>query len=825
MYTLYMSVAIPVKKKRLVLLDAHAIIHRAYHALPEFTTTTGEPTGALYGIATMLMKAITDLKPDYIVAAYDLPGGTFRHDVYTNYKAGRGQADESLVKQFKTSRDLLSAFSVPLYDYPGFEADDILGTIVEQTKNEKKLEIVIVTGDMDTLQLVDKERVKVFTLRKGINDTVLYDEKTVLERYQFSPRSLPDYKGLRGDPSDNIIGVPGIGDKTATLLITKYKTIEKMFVALEKNEQEYKVVGITERIQKLLLEHKDEAFFSKELATIRLDAPIDFSLPVTTYREGVRIEDIRAFLIKMEFRSLVPRVEKVFNASAPDTTISKNIKTKTLVEEQPEETIVLDDEKFERLALALWLLDSTKTDIQKNDVIHFAGAKNVKEAEEKIVNAIHTSNLSFVYDSVELPLIPLVKEMSANGVLLDVQYLDSLSKEYHKKEAQLQKDIWKLAGHEFNISSPKQLGDVLYDELTLIPEGKIKLKKTAGGARSTRESELDKLRGTHPIVEKILEYREITKLLSTYIDVIPKLVGKDRRLHARFNQRGAVTGRFSSENPNMQNLPIKSELGKNIRNAFIAEKGCSLVSFDYSQVELRVAALLSQDKTLLQIFNDGKDVHSAVAARVFGVEEHEVSYEMRRRAKIINFGILYGMGVSALKQNLGTDRSEAQAFYDAYFLQFSRLSEYLEETREFARTHGYTETLFGRRRMFKDISSRIPFIRATAERMAINAPIQGTATADIIKLALLHVDEAIAASGWRDSVRLIMQVHDELVYEVKNEIVNDFILQAQSKMEHVVPEKFLKGKTSVPLIVGVAVGESYGTLVDRKLSQHKNELK
>lgn len=801
-------------KKRLVLLDAHAIIHRAYHALPEFTTSTGEPTGALYGIVMMLLKAITDLHPDYVVAAYDLPGGTFRHDVYTNYKAGRAQADESLVKQFKTSRDLLSAFAVPMYDYPGFEADDILGTIVEQTKKKKDLELIIVTGDMDTLQLVDGERVKVFTLRKGINDTVLYDEKTVMERYQFLPLSLPDYKGLRGDPSDNIIGVPGIGDKTATRLIERYQTIEKMYTVLEKNDQAYKDIGITERIQKLLLEHKDEAFFSKELATIRRDAPIDFTIPTQTYREGVRVGDIQSFLLSMEFRSLIPRVHTVFSVSE---TFSEN-------EKQREETdntsvakkeVTIDEKKFEKLALALWLLDSTKTNIQKNDIVHFAGTNNLSEAQDSILNAIQTNNLSFVYESIELPLLPLVKEMSDNGVLVDVEYLDALSKQYHEKEVQLQKDIWKLAGHEFNISSPKQLGDVLYDELGLEPEGKIKLKKTAGGARSTRESELDKLRTIHPIIEKILEYREITKLLSTYIDVIPNLVGEDGRLHATFNQRGAVTGRFSSENPNMQNLPIKSELGKNIRNAFVAEKDCVLVSFDYSQIELRIAAFLSQDKTLLQIFNDGKDVHAAVASRVFNVPEEKVSYEMRRRAKIINFGILYGMGVNALKQNLGTNRAEAQAFYDAYFLQFPRLAEYLEETKEFARSHGYTETLFGRRRMFKDISSRIPFIRATAERMAINAPIQGTATADIIKLALQNVDKALQKHTWKDSVRLIMQVHDELVYEVKEKLCHEFIALAEEKMEQVIPKKFLQGKIAVPLKVGVAVGKSYGTLEDR----------
>lgn len=803
-------------KKRLILLDAHAIIHRAYHALPEFATSDGEPTGALYGIAAMLMKAITDLKPDYIVAAYDLPGGTFRHDTYANYKAGRKEADEALIKQFKTSRDLLTAFAVPIYDRPGFEADDILGTIAEITRKEKNLEVVIVTGDMDTLQLVEGDRVQVFTLRKGLNDTVLYDEKTVLERYQFSPLSLPDYKGLRGDPSDNIIGVSGIGEKTATTLIAYYKTIEAMYKDLEKDSGAYKRIGITERIQKLLLEHKDEAFFSKELATIRRDAPIDFVLPAKTYREGVDVKDIKAFLTRMEFRSLVPRVEKLFNgevSSATKTDKTDKVKKaeKEITEEAVEEVKISEDE-FEKLALALWLLDSNKTDIQKNDVLHFGKAKNLDEARKNIFDAIEKNGLTFVYNNMELPLIPLVKKMSEHGVLLDTDYLKKLSDEYHKMESALEKEIWKYAGHEFNIASPKQLAEVLYDELALEPEGKAKLKKTAGGARSTRESELDKLRGVHPIVDKILEYREVSKLLSTYIDVMPKLVGDDGRLHATFNPRGAVTGRFSSENPNLQNLPIKSELGKNIRNAFIAPPGYELVSFDYSQIELRIAALLSQDPTFLEIFNSGKDVHAAVAARVFGVLEKDVTPEMRRRAKVINFGILYGMGVTALKQNLGTDRKEAQAFYDAYFLQFPRLATYLEETREFARKHGFTVTLFGRKRIFKDMHSPLPFIKAMAERMAINAPIQGTATADIIKLAIINVDHALREKGLDTKAHLIMQVHDELVFEVKKGSFDECSEIIQEQMCTVIPPSFLEGMVSVPLLVGIGHGANYGAL-------------
>ncbi len=790
------------KKKRLVLLDSHAIIHRAYHALPDFATSKGEPTGALYGISSMLMKIMTDLKPDYIVATYDLPGKTFRHEAYDAYKGKREKIDDALVTQLVSSRRIFEAFGIPMYDHPGFEADDMLGTIVEIEKKNKELEIVIASGDMDTLQLVIGKKVQVFTLKKGLNDTILYDEEKVKERFGFGPEYLPDYKGLRGDPSDNIIGVPGIGEKTATTLITSFGTIEDIYKTIKKSPEKLKEVKITDRIIELLKTHEEEAMFSKTLATIRRDAPINFVLPEKEFGENVEIEKIENLFRELEFKSLISRVKSVL-----EKTGGKEIAEKEVVVSS------MDKDEFEKLSIALWLLRSDDTKITEEDITFFDHAKSLDEAKEKILSKIKEDGLEYVYNQIELPIIKPVHEMQVRGIKIDTEYLGKLSIDYHKTLESLEQKIWKEAGHEFNINSPKQLGVVIYDELAIQPNEGKKMAKTASGARSTRESELEKMRDAHPIIEYIFKHRELQKLLSTYIDTIPHLVDpKDGRLHAKFNQAGATTGRFSSENPNMQNLPIKSDLGKVIRNAFVSEKGSKLVSFDYSQIELRIAALLAQDKFLLKVFQEGKDPHGAVASKVFHVPLEEVTHEMRRRAKVINFGILYGMGVNALRQNLNTDRKEAQEFYDNYFVEFPSIKGYLESVKALAYEKGYTQTLFGRRRYFPMLKSRMPFERAMAERMVINAPIQGTATADIIKLAISKVEEMISQKGMTKDVGLLMQIHDELVYEVKDEMIESFVEEATKVMENIIPDEFVKGMIPVPLKVGVGVGENYGLL-------------
>jgi DNA polymerase-1 len=727
------SMAKQSQNKRLVLLDVHAIIHRAYHALPDFVSGKGEPTGALYGLSTMLIKIIEDLKPDYIVACYDLPQPTHRHEVYKEYKAGRKKTDDALVSQLKRSRDIFEAWCIPMYDKPGFEADDMLGTIVTL---EKSVDIIIASGDMDTLQLVEDKRVQVYTLKKGINDTILYDEKAVIDRFGFEPKYLPDYKGLRGDPSDNIIGIKGIGEKTAGLLINKFHTLENMYKVLKKTPEK---LELTERLLGLIKDGEEEALFSKTLATIRRDAPIDFVLP-PEWRECIDIEKLEKLFADLDFRTMGVRLRKLLGV------------------EKEEVKEVIDEAELRETALALWVVDSNKTKPELEDIYNFSKVHNFEQSKKIIFDELEKRNATFIYDKIEKPLIPVVDQMQEVGAKIDVTYLKDLSRTYHKELEKISKKITEYAGEEFNIASPKQLGEILFVKMGLKAKNQ---KKTGTGAFSTKESELEKMTDLHPIIEEVLKYREYAKLLSTYIDVIPTLVDSEDRVHPKMIQAGAVTGRMASENPSIQNIPNKTDLGRAIRRAFIAEKGYKLVAIDYSQIELRIAAYLSQDEKLLAIFKNKEDVHTAVAAQVFGIDLKDVTKDMRRQAKVINFGVMYGMGVTALQKNLGTDRASAQKFYNEYFEKFSGLATYLEKTKYETAQKGYTETLFGRRRYFEGIRSKLPFIRAAAERMAINAPIQGT-EADVIKMAMIKIHEEL-------DVRMLFQVHDELVFEVKED--------------------------------------------------------
>jgi DNA polymerase-1 len=829
----------PSANPTLVLLDTHAILHRAYHAIPDFASSKGEPTGGLYGLCLMLLGIVKELKPDYIVAAYDLPGPTYRHEAYKAYKAGRPKTDPALVAQIKRSHDLIAAFNIPEYSVPSFEADDILGTIVEQVEAKKiKADVIIASGDMDTLQLVDDDHVRVYTLKKGIKDTIIYNEKSVMARFGFGPKLIPDYKGLRGDPSDNIIGIEGIGEKTATELMTNFGSIEDIYKVLEKGENGDKkllAAGIKPRIVELLKNGKEEALFSKMLATIRRDAPITFELPAKKWREDFDFTKIETLFKELEFRNLGARVKAVVEgkeegeakssdisssenavaAGSPRDSFSRRRAPKVSSEEAPEpfaheafpETTTIPSSpispsELRPIAVAAWILDSNYTGPTYEDVLKITNAKDWDEAKKSVLEEIKRRNLSRVYDEVELPLIPVVNAMKERGIKIDRKYMTGLSKEYNSKIKELEKSIYKLAGQEFNINSPKQLGEILFDKLQLTAP---RMKKTAGGARSTKESELLKL-SEHAIVKKILDYRQLAKLVGTYIDAIPPLLDKKDRLHATFDQTGTTTGRMSSNNPNLQNIPIQTEEGRRIRDAFIAEKGFSLVSLDYSQIELRIAAFLSNDEEFMNIFKGGRDVHREVASKVFGVPAEEVTPDMRRKAKVINFGVMYGMGVNALRQNLGGTRPEAQEFYNHYFQAFSGLARYLDEVKAEAKRKGYTETLFGRRRYFGDIASPIPFIRAAAERMAINAPIQGT-EADIVKLAMVKIFEYIKTEKLENSIYILLQVHDELVLEIKDDVLDKVVPEIQKIMETVVSLDETKG---VPLAVGCHIGKNWG---------------
>jgi DNA polymerase-1 len=467
----------------------------------------------------------------------------------------------------------------------------------------------------------------------------------------------------------------------------------------------------------------------------------------------------------------------------------------------------IDPKLLRETALALSVLDSNIPEPTIEDILQFANTESFSQARETILGEIEKRNLSRVYKEIELPLIPILDSMHTYGIKVDTDYLKELSKEYHKELDKLQKEIYKHAGEEFNINSPKQLGEILFVKMGLKAKGQ---KKTAGGAMSTRESELEKLKELHPIIECILDYRELQKLLSTYIDNLPNLVEKDGRVHTRYVSIGAATGRMASKDPNLQNIPIKSELGRNIRKAFIAEKGFKLASLDYSQIELRLAAILSDDKQLIEIFKSGRDVHTEVAARVFKVPAEKVDKEMRRKAKIINFGILYGMGVNALKANLGkeTKREEAQAFYDEYFNTFKELAMYLDKVKAEAARTGYTETMFGRKRYFEGIKSKIPFIRAAAERTAINAPIQGS-QADIIKIAMIRIADYIDKQKLHHEARMLLQIHDELIFEIKEKEVESFTEKVREIMQDVLTKVQTKG---VPILANCNVGQSWGEM-------------
>lgn len=771
--------------KKIVLLDSHAIIHRAYHALPSFANSEGTPTGALYGLLSMIIRIIEELKPDYIVAAYDLPKPTFRHHAYENYKAGRAKTDDDLVKQLITSREVFAALGIPVLDAEGFEADDVIGTLVGKLKGIDNLSIIIASGDMDTLQLVEGKKVQVFTLKKGITDTVLYDEDAVKERYGFKPLQLIDYKGLRGDPSDNIIGVPGIGEKTATTILQQFHSVEGLYEALEKDPANGKKAGLTDRIVKILLEHKDDAFFSKTLATIRFDAPIEYVLPEQTFAETVNEEAVLSLIAKYEFSSLTARAKRVFHFE----TIA------------PQEDI--DPTLLREASVGLWVLSSEQTNPGYEVILERTRKKTLAEAMASLEEELKRRSLWELFEKIEKPLIPIIEEMEQFGIMIDQEYFRTLQVRMKEQLAGIEKTISEKTGVTINLNSPKQLSELLFTTLELAPKGKRK----ASGAFTTNAEQLEELRDTHPIIPLILEYREVQKLLTTYVEALLGHVKEDGRVHATFLQHGTTTGRFSSANPNLQNIPIKGTSGKEIRHGFIAASGNVYIGSDYSQIELRVLAILSGDEQLIETFRKGEDIHMSVAAAMFNVPFSEVTNDMRRKAKVINFGILYGMGITALQKNLGTTRAEAQTFYNSYFAAFPKIHDYLESTKEYAKTHGYTETLFGRRRYFPGITASAPFLRAMAERMATNAPIQGT-NADIVKIAIKLIDDDLKAAGIHDKAHLILQIHDEVVYEVADSVQ----AQAESIIKEAMNSVFERSPLAVtaptvPLAVSIGTGK------------------
>lgn len=946
-------------RKKIVVFDGHALVHRGYHAIPYLTTKDGTPTNAVYGFTMMMLLALREIRPDYAIVAWDAPGKTFRHDQFKDYKATRVKAPDELYAQMPLTKDVVSAFNIPLIESAGYEADDIIGTL---TKNyEKSHDVVVVTGDLDELQLVS-DTVSVYTMRKGFTDTFMYDPAAVHERYGVTPEEFIVYKALKGDSSDNIPGVAGIGDKGATELVEKYKTLDNMYKHLDE---------IKPALAKKLEAGKDNAYLSLELSTIKRDVDIQFKLQDAALHEYDRKKVFDLFH-KLEFKSLLSKLpnqsfteeQQLSTQEAVEeietTTKSrdhlKKAKYHTIDSEKSLDTLVaklnkqsvfsidtettstdvmkahlvgisvcfeeceayyipvghtlndkddnhgIDDnkkaqasifdndaEEYENLSLAdgqlpkQKVLDALKPILESikigkighnlkydyqifaNNGVHMEnivfdtmvaaflinpigraqtlselayaelgismidieeligkkgksqGSFNEVEVSKatqyaaedadiawrlykKLTQALEseptgTKKLAKMAQQLEWPLIEVLGDMELTGVTLDVAYLGKLAKEFGSKLDKIKSAIYKHAGREFNISSTQQLKVILFDELKIDTTG---LKKIKTGV-STAAGELEKLKGKHPIVDELFEYRELTKLMSTYIEALPNYVASDGKIHTSYNQTIAQTGRLNSTNPNLQNIPVRTVEGKRIRRAFVVDEGNVFVSADYSQIELRLAADLAGDKPMIKAFKDGMDIHTLTSAEMFGIKPSEVTPEQRYAAKAINFGVLYGMNTHGLAVATGFSYEQAKEFIDRYFELRKGVADYIASIKKMAHDKGYTETIFGRRRPCPDVRSSNFIVRSAAERAAVNMPLQGTA-ADMMKLAMIRIHKKLPKDA-----KLILQIHDELVVECPKALSKEVAKIMQTEMVGV-------HKFKVPIEVDISFGDNWGKL-------------
>ncbi len=876
-------------KGKLVLIDGHALAFRAYYALPaDLSTVRGELTNAIFGFTSMLLNVIRDEKPDYLIVAFDT-GRTFRHEEYDEYKAHRSRMPQELADQMERIRQIVEAMNIPIVEAEGFEADDVLGTLALQASAEG-LATFIVTGDSDIFQLITPQ-VHVVLSGRHLSDTKTYDKEGIHQRYGLEPKQLVDLKALIGDSSDNIPGVRGVGEKTATPLLQKYGSVEGIYDHLDK---------ITSRRAKTALEKgRDDAFLSKRLVTIRTDAPVMLELDVASFGDFDRSAVMDIFQ-ELEFRSLIPRLtsgtppasvaqlslfeqppakaesalsgeshvvdtDKALDVLVKDLSQAKAIAFDTettgtdpmgvdlvglALAAGPDEGYyipvghqtgdrqlsweivrerlkpLLEDPAIPKYAhnagydilvlarhgiraqglafdtmLAEWVLDPTSRNLGLKDMALarlgikmtaikelIGSGKSQRSMAQVLVSqagpyAATDAHVTYrlvkplkaelrerkqwpLFDEIEVPLVPVLVDMEQAGVRLDTDYLHEMSGMLTRRLGELTEEIYQAVGHPFNIGSTQQLSDALFVTLGLPTKG---MRKTKSGHYSTAADVLEGLWNEHksPVIKLILEQRELAKLKTTYVEALPQLVNPATgRIHTSFKQTGTVTGRLSSRNPNLQNIPIRTEQGRQVRRAFVAEEGWFLLGADYSQVELRVLAHISQDLGLLEAFRQSEDIHRTTAAAVYGVPLSEVTYDMRRVAKTANFAMIYGSSAFGLAQQTGLTRDEATQFMDAYFARFPRVRTYIENTKKQAVGQGYVETLLGRRRYFPELASGSRAghgQRRAAERAAINAPIQGTA-ADIIKIAMIRLHQALQERNLGS--RIILQVHDELVLEV-----------------------------------------------------------
>lgn len=738
--------------KRLVLVDGNALLHRAYHATPPLTTSAGELINAAFGFTSMLLRSITDLKPDFIVVAWDEKSPTFRHQQYTQYKATRGPVDEGLSSQYKRVHEIVDALNIPEFSLEGYEADDLIGTLSRQAvEKEKNLEVVVVTGDRDIMQIIEK-RVKVLMPKKTLSDVGLYGVEEFYEKYGFEPKLLVDYKALAGDASDNIPGVSGIGDVTAKKLVKQFSTIEKIY----KNEN---LKTLPERLQTLLAEGAESAALSKTLATLDLNAPIKLDLAACVVHD-YDSEKAKKLFEELEFKSLINRLPGLSSVIGDSQDGSSVISVKAGIQE-------LNGSPIE------------------------SGMTRIVTSQGKVATEL------------DLSVTPVLQKMTDSGIMVDTKFLDKLGVELKARLKKIEEEIYKSIGHEFNINSPKQLGEVLFDELNLPV-----IKKTKTG-RSTDEETLRELSNIHPVVPFLLEYRQLFKLVSTYIDALPRYVKEDGRVHSTFNVEGAATGRLSSQDPNLQNIPIRGELGGELRKAFIAASGKVLLGADYSQIELRIMAHLSDDPNLKNAFIKGLDIHAATASKIFKVPVEDVTKQMRGVGKTMNFATLYGQGAHALSKQLGVEYGVAKQYITEYFEQFPKVRTWMGQVLEEGYRNGYVETIWGRKRYIPELQSSNRMLKAFGERAAINHPVQGT-SADMIKKAMVEIDKKLEKRKSSCECKLILQVHDELLFECDEECVDEISKIIKEKMENSL-------NLSVPVVVDLKVGKSWGEMAPFKI--------
>lgn len=918
-------------KPKLLVIDGHALIHRSFHALPAtLTTKDGTVVNAVYGFSSFLLKACLEFKPKYLVLTLDSAGPTFRHKEYADYKATRVAAPDEFYHQIPLVEEVAKALDIPIFIKSGFEADDLIGTIVSRAAKETDWESYIVTGDMDSLQLVNAKTF-VYAMSRGLSESVTYDEAAVKGRYGLRPNQIVDYKALRGDPSDNIPGVKGVGEKTATELLQTFGTLKGVYEAVKKKDSRLKP-----RIAELLISSQEDAWLSQELATIKCD--VDLEIDWESLRlDSFDLEKASELFTALEFRSLLDRLRQLKSLVSgtetaplsPEKLISKPkekrnyhlIKTeadfKKLLKEMtlqkelalsvetqdgklfglafcwsPKDAYylelntassknldlfnyqknvsashsrlenlrsILENSQIKKIThdsksawrslkraginlagiafdtfLADYLLapDNRQHNLDNlvfrelgqekrslNDLLgkgaekinlsqvnltkmaEFAGenAASIWDLSKILAKKIKTEELDEVFKKIELPLALILGKMEDAGIKVETKPLEKLSADLEKRLNKIRQEAKNLAGEDFNLNSPKQLQIILFEKLKIDNKA---IKKTKTGY-STADLELQKISDTHLIVPLIQEYRELSKLVSTYTNALPKLINKDTgRIHTKYQQAVAATGRLSSAEPNLQNIPTHSDAGREIRRAFVATPGYQLLSLDYSQIELRLAAHFSNDKKLLNAFKNKQDIHRTTAAQINEIPLEEVTHQMRFEAKAINFGILYGQGPHGLSQNAHIPYQKAREFIAKYFSVYPGVKKMVDKFIADASERGYTQTLGGRKRYLPELNSSNPIARRSAERMAINTPIQGSA-ADLIKLAMINIDKKI--SGQEEDIRLLLQIHDELIFEIKNDRLNYWLPLLKDLMESALDLK-------VPIVVESSIGTSWADL-------------